>query len=304
MPFIFLTGIITAIVAISAAYFSIYGLALIFAGAFWPVVIMGGALEAGKLSLTSIIYNYWDKLTVLMKWYSIGAVLILMVITSGGIYGFLSAAYQTDQIPLEQINAKIELLDKEFNRKNDRLVQMDGIIASISANYITKRLEEKKQQEAERKLLSDRINSIEAERLTLATIKIETQAHIGPIIYMARVFNMSTDDITNYLILLLIFVFDPLAVAMTIHVNMLVDIRIKRKKIESEALEQVVQQDIQDDTTEHQNTVSAPDMSEYDAKMDRIEGTMITIVDSMQQLQTPKPEEVDKKQELIDNLRS
>jgi hypothetical protein len=304
MPFIFLTGIITAVVAISAAYFSIYGLALIFAGAFWPVVIMGGALEAGKLSLTSIIYNYWDKLTFLMKWYSIGAVLVLMVITSGGIYGFLSAAYQTDQIPLEQINAKIELLSTEFKRKNDRLVQMDGIIASISANYITKRLEEKRQQEAERKILSDRINAIEAERLTLSTTKIETQAHIGPIIYMARVFNMSTDDITNYLILLLIFVFDPLAVAMTIHVNMLVDLRSKRKKAELEAVEPVVQPIVQDDTTEPQNTVSAPDMSEYDAKMDRIEGAVGKIADSVSNLQKPKPIEVDKKQELIDKIRS
>lgn len=304
MPFIILTGIITAIVAISAAYFSIYGLALIFAGAFWPVVIMGGALEAGKLTLTSIIYNYWDRITFLMRWYSIIAVLILMVITSGGIYGFLSAAYQTDQIPLQQVNAKIELLDREFKRKNDRLVQMDGIIASIAANYITKRLEEKEQQAPERKILSDRINAIEAERLNLATTKIETEAHIGPIIYMARVFKMSTDEVTNYLILLLIFVFDPLAVAMTIHVNMLVGLRIKRKEEELEAAEQVVQPIVQYDAVEQQNTVSAPDMSEYDDKMDRIEGTMGTIAESLAELQKPKPEEVDEKQELIDQLRS
>lgn len=222
MAFIALVAIVAFTVAAAAAYFSIYGLILIFPGAVVAVAVMATALEAGKLLATSILYNYWKPLGVLMRLYFIVAIFVLMVITSGGIYGFLSAAYQTNKMPLEQINQRIELLDAEFDRKSARLEQMDEIIASIGANYITKRLEEKEQQRPEREQLTARLNEIEEEKYEIKSQRIETEAHIGPVIYMAEVFNVTADKATNYLILLFIFVFDPLAVALTISVNMLV----------------------------------------------------------------------------------
>lgn len=225
MAFIALVAIVAFTVAAAAAYFSVYGLALIFSGAIIPVVIMASALEVGKLCATSILYNYWHRLGILMRLYYLSAIFVLMLITSGGIYGFLSAAYQQDKMPLEQVNQRIELLDAEYARKVDRLKQMDDTIASIGANYITKRLEEKEQQRPEREALSARINEIESEKLKLSQSKIETEAHIGPVIYMAQVFNKTPDQATNFLIMLFIFVFDPLAVALTISVNMLVSAR-------------------------------------------------------------------------------
>ncbi len=229
-------------VAGAAAYFSIYGLALIFSGAMVPVIIMASALEVGKLCATSVVYNYWDKLGWLMRTYLTSAIVVLMLITSGGIYGFLSAAYQKDQLPLEQINAKIELLDAEYDRKTARLKQMDDTVAAISSNYITKRLEEKAQQKSERDLLDARINEIEAEKLNISTNKLETEAHIGPIIYMAKAFGQTTDQATNWLILLFIFAFDPLAVALTIVANMLM--RLRDERIDRETPECILIEDI------------------------------------------------------------
>lgn len=225
MLLIIATILVTIAVATAAAFFSIYGLSQIFAGAFVAVVIMGAALEAGKLVATLLLHTYWERMSGLLKTYLTSAVILLMVITSGGVYGFLSAAYQKEQIPLQQVNAKIELLDSEYQRKTERLAQMDKIIADINPDYITKRLEEKKQQENERTELTSRVNAIEAEKAELVGRKIDTEAHIGPIIYMAEVFDKTSDDAANYLIMLLIVVFDPLAVALTISVSSMIQYR-------------------------------------------------------------------------------
>lgn len=234
MPFIILVAFVAFSVAAAAAYFSVYGLALIFSGAVIPVIIMASTLEVGKLCATSILYNHWHRLGILMRSYYVIAIFVLMLITSGGIYGFLSAAYQQDQLPLEKINQRIELLDNEFERKAERLAQMDLIIASIGANFISKRLEEKEQQSEERASLSARLEVIEQERLDISNARIEQQAHIGPVIYMAEVFGTSTDQATNIIILLFIFVFDPLAVALTVSVNMLWKARKEEQNIEVE----------------------------------------------------------------------
>lgn len=225
MILIIATILVTIAVATAAAFFSIYGLAQIFSGALVAVIIMGASLEAGKLTATLLLHTYWSRMSVLLRSYLTVAVIVLMVITSGGVYGFLSAAYQKEQIPLQQISAKIELLDSEYTRKTDRLQQMDDIIASINPDYITKRLEEKNQQKSERQELVSRINQIESEKQKLVSRKIDTEAHIGPIIYMAEVFDKTSNDAANYLIMLLIVVFDPLAVALTISISAMLQYR-------------------------------------------------------------------------------
>ena len=143
MGFIILLVLSTLSIAGSAAFFSIYGLAQIFTGSFWPVVIMASSLEAGKLISASYVYRYWNKISILMRSYLIAAVLILMVITSAGIFGFLSAAYQQDILPLEQNKQQVVLLlhekDEIQNLKSERLErrkQIDNDIASLPNNYV------------------------------------------------------------------------------------------------------------------------------------------------------------------------
>lgn len=243
MFFITLLILSTLSIASSAAFFSIYGLAQIFTGSFWPVVIMASSLEAGKLISASYVYRYWTKMTSWMKIYLITAIIVLMGITSVGIFGFLSAAYQQDILPLEQKEQKIGLLTHEKEEVSvlkteriDRKKQIDADIASLPNNYITgrQRLMESYGPELEQlredvASYTDRIREITTEIQALKAETLEQRVHTGPIIFIAEVFEQDVDEATKWLILIIIFAFDPLAVVLTIGANMAILERQKEK---------------------------------------------------------------------------
>ena len=108
-----------------AAYYSVVGLATIFAGAFWPVVIMGGLLEASKIVLSSWLYRSWEKVPVLLKTYLTSAVIILMIITSIGIFGFLSKAHIEQTGQMKENLATIERYDTEINRNKNAITKAE-----------------------------------------------------------------------------------------------------------------------------------------------------------------------------------
>ena len=146
MGFILVLILTTLGIAGSAAFFSIYGLAQIFTGSFWAVVVMATSLEAGKLVTASYLYRYWDSTRFLMKSYMIAAVIVLMIITSAGIFGFLSAAYQQDVIGIKSSEQQIQLLQEEIEQvtalkeqRSARKLQIDNDIASLPNNFITGR---------------------------------------------------------------------------------------------------------------------------------------------------------------------
>jgi hypothetical protein len=215
-------------IAGSAAYFSIYGLVLIYSGAVIPMIVMASSLEVGKLVLTSVVFNYWRNMNFLLTAYCLAAILGLMAITSVGIYGFMSAAYQTSQGPLAQVSKRIELLDAEYKRKVDRINQMDTLIQSINSDYVKQRMKEKAQQAPEREQLRKRIEEIETEKLTISSTQLDTEIHLGPIVKIAEAFNVSRDRAVHLLTLLFIFVFDPLAVALTLCVNVVINSKKKQ----------------------------------------------------------------------------
>ena len=99
MAFIIILIFATTAIATAAAFFSVYGLAFTFSGTFWSVVVMGASLELGKLVAASYLYRYWEKTNKILKWYLISGIAALMVLTSTGIFGYLSAGYQTDALP-------------------------------------------------------------------------------------------------------------------------------------------------------------------------------------------------------------
>lgn len=234
MIFISLLILTTLSIAGSAAFFSIYGLAQIFTGSFWPVVVMASSLEVGKLVGASFLYRYWYKLSRWLKYYITTAVIILMLITSVGIFGFLSAAYQEDILPLQQNEQKVTLLLEEkkeaIKLKAERLErkkQIDADIASLPNNYITARqrllesfgpeLEQLKEDIAD---YTKRTREITNEIQELKSKTLEQRVHTGPIVFIAKVFEAETDTATKWLILIIIFAFDPLAVALTIGANL------------------------------------------------------------------------------------
>ena len=126
MVFVSILILTVLLIAGSAAFFSVFGLAAIFSGSFIPVVIMASSLEVGKLVAASFVYRYWKTLTILMRSYLIIAIFVLMFITSMGIFGFLSAAYQEDTLPLEEMNTQIQIIDDRKAELTELKIEAKG----------------------------------------------------------------------------------------------------------------------------------------------------------------------------------
>ncbi len=238
-------------ISVIAAGYSIVGLATLFAGAVVPIIAMGSALEVGKLVAASWLYHNWDSdVPRLLKSYLFGAIIILVFITSLGIFGFLSKAHLDQVKPTSGNNIKIELLDNQINsqqkiidRAQKTLDQLDKALeVYIDKEYVSRGLKERKKQAEERKELntaivdaSNEIQRLSEEKgtLQLATNKIE--AEVGPIKYVAELIygeqaQDNFDKAVRFVILILIFVFDPLAVLLLIAANIsLRQWRMKRK---------------------------------------------------------------------------
>lgn len=202
-----------------AGWFSVYGLAHIYQGAFISVLLMGGALEIGKLVATSFLYRYWSYTTWLLKTYLIIAILGLMLITSSGIFGYLSNAYQQDAVGIKDVTSRIELIDREYEELSKREQSIDAEVNAVDPKYVTARLKLMNQYKAEKDQITERRNAIRSEKLELSTKQLEVEAHTGPIIYIAKAMGKDVDTAVMWLSLLIIAVFDPLAVALTIAAN-------------------------------------------------------------------------------------
>ena len=243
-------------ISVIAAGYSIVGLATLFAGAVVPIIAMGSALEVGKLVAASWLYHNWNSdVPRLLKSYLFGAIIVLVFITSLGIFGFLSKAH-LDQVKPTSSNAiKIEVIDKQINQQNliiDRAEKQITLLDKalqvyIDKEYVSKGLKERKKQEEERTLLNNAINEAsdkiveltnQKAELSLAQDKIE--AEVGPIKYVAELIygekaQDNFDKSVRFVILILIFVFDPLAVLLLIAANIsLRQWRKKRSLIKSE----------------------------------------------------------------------
>lgn len=250
MLFITLLVIITLCIAGSAGFFSIYGLAKIFSGTFWPVVIMGSSLEAGKLIAASYLYRFWNHISIWIKSYLILAILSLMLITSMGIFGFLSAAYQEDIVSYDSMTVKVDQLKQKkehlIKLKEQRLTrkqQIDADITSLPNNFITGRQRLMKSYKPELETLKKDIAQYTNEIQVIITnihdlqqTVIQKKVHVGPIVFIAKALGISIDDATKWMIFLIIFVFDPLAVILTIGINVAIDAN-KSIKAKEEVIE-------------------------------------------------------------------
>jgi len=222
-----------------AAYYSIVGLAAIFAAAFWPVVIMASILELSKLVVASWLYQKWKTVPTFLKVYLTSAVFILMFITSLGIFGFLSKAHveqglgnREAVLKLEQLEQQIAQIQSTKTRDEAQLQQLDkSINIQLDANRATQALAARKQQETERNAIKTKIDAEERQILELNSQKTQLRQQItqletkvGPIRYVAEFFSqdksVDLDKTVQYMIVILVLVFDPLAVLMLIAANM------------------------------------------------------------------------------------
>jgi len=238
-------------ISIIAAGYSIIGLATLFAGAVIPIIAMGSALEIGKLVAASWLYNNWSSSMVpkTLKAYLFTAIVVLVFITSMGIFGFLSKAH-LDQVKPQSGNAlNISVLDKQINQQQvivDRaektLNSLDKALDKyIDMEYVSRGLKEREKQKAEREVLNKTISEATAKIVELNKTKnsieleqIKIEAEVGPLKYVAELIygddaKSHFDEAVRIVILILIFVFDPLAVLLLIAANIsLKQIRLKK----------------------------------------------------------------------------
>ena len=234
-----LTFITSLAIAAVAAWYSIIGLTTIFSAAVVPIIIMGVVLEIGKLVAAAWVYQNWKETNVLLKSYLVSAIVVLMLITSMGIYGFLSKSHIDAGINTTEISVKLERLDNRINgeqRQIDRaektLKQLDDRLEKMNDGwFITRGIKQREKEQEERQQLNNIIKKSESEIDKLLDKKSEYQlevknfeVEVGPIKYIAALVygdeaKNYLDNTVRYVILLLIFVFDPLAVLLLISAN-------------------------------------------------------------------------------------
>ena len=210
-------------VAFNAAFFSVTGLSHLFSGAFWSVVVMASSLELGKLVSASFLYRYWNKINLIMKFYLTTGTVILVLITSMGIFGYLSKAYQGATFELEVVSSKIDFYTEELTRlKDDKQFikeEMEQSISALPDNYITAKRQIREEYSPMIFEINSKIADIKPKIGELKQDLLETGLDVGPILYVAKAFDSDIDTVVKYLILILIIVFDPLAVALVIATN-------------------------------------------------------------------------------------
>jgi len=257
----------------SAAFYSVSGLGKMFAGASLQVMVLAGSLEFAKLVTASLLYQYWRKLNLGLKVYLSLATVILIIITSAGIYGFLSSAYQETSFKVQNQDKNIEILDKnisiiqteiknfesQINQKSDRLGQLTTIRTNLqstqdvliekskSTNAVRQQIKEVeseiKRMDSEISVLNDsisskntRVSSIEQQKLGISS-NADLAKEVGPLKYISKLTGSDIDNVVNWYIIVLMLVFDPLAIALVIAANFAFEINEKRDKKEEEMKE-------------------------------------------------------------------
>ena len=251
-PYVLLLAALT--LAVSAAYYSVFGIGRLFSAQFVAVTILAGSLEASKLITASYLHRKWAELSLFIKSYLTIAVLILMTITSLGIYGFLVSAYQETANKLDALDQRVELIHQKETQYqtqlksikgdkqtlNQSITQLTGALANnriqytdAQGNQVIKTSAENRQvyqqqlqysntqlQQATTKesVLLDSIMSLQMQQVELQS-NSEVAAEIGPLKYIAEITGKSMDVVVNWLIIMLILVFDPLAIMLLIVAN-------------------------------------------------------------------------------------
>ena len=266
---------------ISAAYYSIVGLSMLFAGVALPVIIMASFLEASKLTIATLLHSYWDKINTLLKTYLTIAVVILSIITSAGIYGLLSSGYQDTANKSDIIDQRITALETKkqsyIKIKEDHLREKEILSKSTSelrsalskgtvlqsvdkkGNIITResksnrktfekqletslKTEEKLQSKLD--VVNDSIFNLEAKILEVKTSN-DASNELGPLKYLSNLTGQPMDKVINWFLIIIMLVFDPLAIALIVASNFAFA-QIRKDK------EEITVEDIIVDTPEEQ----------------------------------------------------
>ena len=263
----------------SAAFYSVSGLSKLFAGASTEVFIMAGSLEVSKLVIASLLYQYWDTINKGLRTYLTVACFVLILITSAGIYGFLSAAYQEtaalagsvdSQVALietkrDNIEGQLAIYNEEKNSINNAVTSLRnglsnniiqytdtlGNVVTTTSGATRRALERQLDQAIERQTtINSRVDNLNQQLFEYETEIVEVQttseigSELGPLKYLSGLTGLGMDKIINYLLLIIIFVFDPLAISLVVAANFAFaklrpEVKIVEKIVEVERIVEV-----------------------------------------------------------------
>ena len=249
-----------------SAYYSVIGLAAIFPGSFWPIIIMGSVLEMAKLVTVSWLYRNWKTCPLLMKSYYITACVILMLITSMGIFGYLSKAHLEHSADTAPLSDKVTMLDEKIKTEKDNidvnrksLKQLDESVDQIMSRSSDEKGADKavsirKAQTKDRNRISQEIaesqktiSALNEERTPLNVALQKAESDFGPIKYVAELVYGSgdrdlIDKAVRLVIMLIMTVFDPLAVLLLISANMTMKVKEEPKEDSPEEFFEIVKE--------------------------------------------------------------
>ena len=244
----YLVALAAVMIAGSAAYFSVTGLGVLFSGAAVAVMIMASSLEFAKLVTATYLKQEWDSIKGLNKWYLTFSVVILMGITSAGIFGYLSNAFQQQNLKLDQVQREVDVWNNKIKLTNDQIVTLQGQQKDLSSTQNTllakgkvnsRLLRSADNRDKQSTVLSNKINSLQDSIVVyngkineIKNNNIDIEREVGGFRFVAEAFGVELKSVVKFFIILIVIVFDPLAVALIISFNQLV--MVKRKDDETE----------------------------------------------------------------------
>lgn len=239
----YLVGFSALIIAGCAAFFSVTGLGVLFSGATMSVMIMAGALEFAKLVAATYLKQKWEEIKGFNKWYLVTAVALLMLITSAGIFGYLSNAFQAQSLQIQQVDREIAVHQTKITTNEGQITQLTTQIANLQQNSgkildggtvnsrLIRSIDNRDKQIAK---INDKISDLQTEttketekinQIKISNLNLEKE--VGGFRFIAEAFGMELKNVVKFFIFLIVIVFDPLAVALIIAFNGMI---VKKKE--------------------------------------------------------------------------
>jgi hypothetical protein len=241
-----LVGFSAIIIAGCAAYFSVTGLGVLFAGASISVMVMASALELAKLVAATYLKQKWDEIGGFNKWYLTTSVAVLMLITSAGIFGYLSNAFQAQSLQLQQVDREVAVHQTKIDQNTIQITQLSTQITEFNTNQgkildggkvnsrLIRSIDNRDKQISK---INDKISDLqtenagETEKINEIKIKnLDLEKEVGGFRFVAEAFGVELKNVVKFFIFLIVIVFDPLAVALIIAFNGLVSDKKRKQK--------------------------------------------------------------------------
>jgi cell division protein FtsL len=300
-----LVGLSAVIIAGCAAFFSVTGLGVLFAGASTSVMVMAGSLEFAKLVAATYLKQTWDEIKGFNKWYLTLSVGILMIITSAGIFGYLSNAFQQQSLQLQQVDREVAVWQTKIDQNNTQITQLSTQITESNTNQgkildggkvNSRLLRSVDNRDREISKLNDKIgklqeanakNTEEINKIKIANIDLEKE--VGGFRFVADAFGIELKNVVKFFIFLIVIVFDPLAIALIIAFNGLVMKREEEKVpsmyevygetpiLKSEKDAEVFFNEIENPTEPNEQLVNAATQYNEDIKKNEINSTTTNV---------------------------